>query len=163
MITNDGFVIQIKDGPSGWTRTGDLLQVNLPLDRFKELRKIVFDHVMAQGDDWFPGDMISGQAKMAFMGAGIPMDEIERLMQVAETADTGLSHAALMGYAMFSTVRVRISRPETMEDMIAGVKTKWAKPLIGIGEVKAKAMGWFRFKEQAKKEDRRRIIDERGS
>jgi hypothetical protein len=134
--------IQVKDAVFGWGEPQNVLRVNLSLERLKELRAIVRAYVLRQreANDYNPGHgTMQAQACHALMLAGMPEAEAHELVNTSTCmADTGLTNGALFGYAMFSTVRLLISRPpNTMEAAMAGEKTRWAKPLIGVAEEKA--------------------------
>ena len=140
--TTDFIEIQIKDQAFGWSGLENVLRVSLSLKRFKELRAIVRAYVLEQIE---AGTYMSGhgtpqaQACHALMLAGMPEAEAHELVNTSTCmAATGLTNGALFGYAMFGTVRLLISRPpNTMEAAMAGEKTRWAKPVIGVAEEKA--------------------------
>ena len=132
--------IQVKDGVFGWGEPHqNVLRVNLSLERLKELRAIVRAYVVQQREasDYHPGHgTMQAQACHALMLAGMPEAEAHELVNTSTCmADTGLTNGALFGYAMFSTVRLLISRPpNTMEAIMAGEKTRWGRPMAGVAE-----------------------------
>jgi hypothetical protein len=136
MTTPDSFEIQIKDGVYGWWMSGDsnVLRVHLTLERFKELREIVRSYVISEGDSaFFSSGTMQVRAQHAIQQAGISAPEARALLHSVEQSSTGLQNSALFGHAMFSTVRVLLSRPpDTIEAAMAGEKTRWGRPMIGV-------------------------------
>lgn len=136
MNRTDSFEIQIKDGVNGWWMSGDsnILRVHLTLERFKELREIVRSYVISEGDSAFlSSGTMQVRAQHAIQQAGTPEDEARALLHSVEQSSTGLQNSALFGYAMFSTVRVLLSRPpDTIEAAMAGEKTRWGRPMTGV-------------------------------
>ena len=132
------FEIQAKSHDQGWKRTQDVLLVGMSLERFKKLRAIVRAWVLEErkAGTYNQGHgTMQAQAQHAWMRSGMTVEESRAVLDSVCMSETGLANGALCGIAMFSTVRVLVSRPpNTMEAAMAGEKTRWGRPMVGVAE-----------------------------